>query len=543
MQNRSYQTDAIDNCIDKLSQYRKVLLQLPTGGGKTVIFTLLSQRYIQNTDKAVMIIVHREELMYQAMRTIESIMKIKPYLITSETKKFAAHRIYIGMVDSMMSRLDLFHNVGLVIIDECHVANFNKVHSIFLEELILGVSATPKSASKKDPINRYYNAIVCGPQIRELIKSGFLAQNVTRCPAEIVDATKLQIDKLKGDFNERQMSDEFRIPRHVINVVKNYHKYCIGKKTIIFNVTIDHSKDVNECFVSCGFNSRHMDATSSNRPSERPGFRNEREEILDWFKNTPDAILQNVMIATVGFDEPTIRNVILNFSTLSIVKFIQTSGRGSRFIAGEKEMFNIIDMGGNSIRFGDWNDDRDWEAIFNTPEHLSNGVAPVKTCPQCFGLVHAAVRMCPLHKENGDPCEYEFERHKTPEEEYTQELIIVTQAVNVWERNQKNKNKYEYYTFLEMAIDVVDRLFAMHEKPTKEEKEKYFKMYYQLCIDWYRVTLAYKNGNPSSIVNSEIHIKRARNNFDNLVFKKEKTLKKANLIPTKTTNLGRQLSF
>lgn len=523
MAGRDYQMQQVDKAVEEVSNLRKVLVQLPTGGGKTYEFSLLAKRFIVNTDKAVLILVHREELMYQAAKTIKKIVGIDPYLITSKTKRFKVSRVYIGMVESTVRRLSVFHNVGLVIIDECHQANFNKIHNIFLEELIIGYTATPISSSKKEPLNKYYNAIVAGPQIPELIKLGFLAQNWTRCPKEIVDNAKFKVDKMKGEFDEGQMAMEYSQPKFVTNVVSNYHRFCYGKKTIIFNVNIEHSKEVDKCFKLCGYNSRHLD---SNSP--------DRAEILKWFKETPDAILNNVMIATVGFDEPTIQNVILNFSTMSLVKFVQCAGRGGRIIDEEfirdfqnqypyqlelKNKFNIIDMGGNAAeRFGDWNDERDWEYIFNNPEQpKKGGVAPVKICPECSGMVHASVRVCVCDKPNGEICGYEFEKRKEAEEKDAGEMVLITKGIDLPYLIQKTTKKYDYYLFLKLAEPIIKNVFETFTNPSESVLQKAFIEYYRLCIQWYRETMAGKDGNIADITESAWHIRRARNNFDMLV--------------------------
>lgn len=526
MQNRDYQTKQIEDAIELVSTKRKICVQLPTGGGKTVEFANLAQRYIRNTDNSVLILVHREELMYQAQRTIKLVCGIESILITSSSKHYRIARVYIGMIESLVSRLDLFDNVGLVIIDECHIANFNKVHNIFLEELIIGYSATPISSNKRMPLNKFYSDIVIGPQIRELILSGFLAQNITRSPKDVVDATKFEVDKLKGDYNEKQMSTEYRLPKHVTNVVRNYRRFCKGTKTIIFNVSIEHSQQVAECFQVCGYNARHL---ASDNESER-------KEILKWFKETENAILCNVMMVTVGFDEPTIKNIIINFATLSITKFMQCCGRGGRIIDShfiekyqidydyqleEKYHFNIIDMGANHVRFGDWSDDRDWEYIFRNPERVYNGVAPMKTCPNCDGLVHAAVRTCTLNTEDGQPCMYHFEYRKVMEQSDVQEMILVTKGINIEELVNKNKKKYQYYTFLELGKDVVENMYRMTSNPSEAVKERYFLGYYELCKSWYNKTLAGIEGNIEDISDSGWHIRRAQNNFNDLCDKKE----------------------
>jgi len=499
---------------------------LPTGGGKTVCFAQLAMDFEREFNKSVLVLVHRVELLKQAAETFRKMTKADPCLITSKSSEFKFARVYIGMVESTMSRLHLLHNVGMVIIDECHIQNFNKVHEIFKNEYIVGVTATPKSASKKDPLKNYYKCIVCGPQISELIDLGFLAQNVTRCPKDIVDATKFEIDRMKGDYNERQMSDEYRLPHHVVNVVKNYDRFCLGGKTLVFNVTIEHSKKVNDMFVLCGYNSRHLDSNCSEQ---------ERADMIQWFKETEDAILNNVMIATVGFDEPTIKNIILNFSTLSLVKYIQCAGRGGRVVDDEfinrfqadypyeleqKNYFNIIDMGGNCIKFGDWNDDRDWEYIFDNPDLPGNGVAPVKTCPQCEGLVHAATMICPLQDEHGDFCGYQFQRKKRMEEQDMEEVILITKGIDIDKLIGKHRKKYEYYTFFELGVDVVKLMIEKYGRnPSENTVNRYFKIYYRLCINWYNKTLAHLEDHMEDISDSAWHIKRAKINFNNLIKK------------------------
>jgi len=523
MQERNYQVALNNDVATQLPQKRKVLMYLPTGGGKTVCFAKLAQRYILNSGKSVLILVHREELMYQAAKTIEEMLNIKPYLITSKTNKYYVSRVYIGMVESTISRLNMFDNVGMVIIDECHIANFNKIHSIFLEEYIVGVTATPISSSKKQPLNKYYNAICLGPQIPELIEMGFLAQNVTRCPKNVVDATQFSIDAMSGDYNERQMYNEYKLPKHVLNTVNRYFQFCFGKKTLVFNVNIAHSKEVAEAFVFCGHNARHLASDNIE----------ERAETLKWFRETENAILCNVMLFTFGFDEPTVQNIILNYSTLSMPKFLQSCGRGSRPIDEEwiekhqhrypyplstKTHFNIIDMGGNCIRFGDWNDVRDWEYIFNHPQLPGEGIAPVKTCPDCEGLLHAAKMVCDLQNEDGEMCLHEFQRRKTAEEQDLEEMILITKGIDVDQLIGQHKKKHMYFTFLEMADPVVAEMFKKHGKDqSPKTQRKFFQAYYELCKDWYNKTLAGVDGNMDDISNSAWHIKRALDNFNRIV--------------------------
>jgi superfamily II DNA or RNA helicase len=192
--------------------------------------------------------------------------------------------------------------------------------------------------------------------------------------------------KVRGDYDEKEMFAEFTKVKCVENTLRAYTEYCYGKKTIIFNVNIAHSKIVYDRFVEYGLtNVRHLDGTSE-----------DRERILEWFKNTDDAILCNVGVLTKGFDEPTIRNVIINRATTSLPLWLQMTGRGSRPIKDTKDQFTIIDLGGNARLHGDWDLNRDWENIFYNPTEYKEckGVAPIKECAECKAIIPAQALEC-----------------------------------------------------------------------------------------------------------------------------------------------------
>lgn len=523
MQSREFQERQIDATIEAIERYRTVLVQLPTGGGKTVEFSLITKKFLNKLidieHGPVLILVHREELLYQTERAVKEVLGFDPCLITSTTSRYWISRVYIGMVESTLSRLHMILNPSLIIIDECHIQNFNKVHKHFPTAKILGFSATPISASKKEPMKKYYESIVVGPSIKDLINQGFLSQNITRAPASSVDTSGFDYDRLINDYNQRQVATVYRMSKNVENCINNYFKYCLNKKTLIFNVNIEHSKEVNECFNACGYPSRHLDATSP-----------DRKEIFHWFKTTKNAILNSVMIPTMGFDEPTVQSVILNFSTLSLVKFIQTCGRGSRIIDEYfiekfhseypyelelKDHFDIIDLGANWRNFGDWNDERDWRYIFWNPDSPGEGIAPVKSCPSCESLVHAAVRLCPY-------CGHEFEKraHKQIDME---EMILITKGIDIDSLSERSQKKYEYYPMYDLATDIVNNMFYIHgDNPSQFVVDKFFRTYYGLCCEWYKRTLGQNPDKIDDIVDSGWHIRKARSNFNALILKKNK---------------------
>lgn len=372
------QIEFVNSIIKKLSQdYKRICCQLATGGGKTVCFSYLIQRFLTKFPSAkICILVHRDELLHQTKRTI---------------KEFGLNNITVEMVETFNNKLKKQPNIhyDLMIIDECHLANFFKVidHYKDKETIVLGFSATPKSASKKKPLNGYFQTIAVGTEINKLIAMKRLCPAIHHAPESQVNKKAIKVTA--GEYNMADMAIEFSKPKLVDAVVDAYHKFSDGKKALIFNTTIEHSNLVNECFRNNGYQSRSIDSKSVTDEV--------RKETFQWLKNTPGAILNNVGIATTGFDDPSIECVIFNRKTKSLPLWLQCCGRGARVNPSNcKEYFIIIDLGDNieGEKFGHWNERHDWEGYFFNPDKSSEGVAPMKMCPKCEARIYMSSVLC-----------------------------------------------------------------------------------------------------------------------------------------------------
>lgn len=419
---------------------QKLLIQSATGSGKTVLFSYIANGYIGKSTKDVIIYVHRKELAKQTRDTIFQIFGISSQLITAGMKRVPKARIYVAMIESAKKRLP--SNIGLAIIDECHIASLHKAH-LFSDGIpIIGFSATPISANKKVPLNSIYEKIIVGPQIGELIAKGRLVQNITIAPSDVVDRAKL---KVKGaEFNEQLMGDEFSKAKHVKSTLVYYEKFLKGKKTLIYNCNIAHSIEVTRYFKAHGYNIRHLDSENCSDA--------ERDATLDWLKNTEDAILSSVGILTAGFDEPSVIGIMVNRSIMSPALWLQICGRGGRTYLG-KQHFYIIDMGGNAVNLGDWCDDRDWEDIFLNPDKPKDkaGVAPCKSCTECEAIIPAQARACKY-------CGHEFPVKAVADEVIVSEnYTILTKGINIESiiESANRKNYKQYASFYEIGKRII----------------------------------------------------------------------------------------
>lgn len=458
---RPYQDNFVSNLSRSVAKNKQVIGQAATGSGKTVIFSTIANRF----KGGVLILVHRIELLQQTRRTLYDMYGISAQIIVSGMRTIPDNRVYIGMVESANKRISQLKNIGLVIIDEAHRAEFNKIHRHFESAYTIGFTATPLAANKKEPLKKYYNDIVCCIDIPELIKLGSLCQNITYAPKDIVDRESL---KVKGnDFETGLMSASFSKPRYVVSVINSYKKIADNTKAIVFNCGIEHSKLVADAFIAAGYNAKHLDGASE-----------ARDHIIKWFKTTPNAILCNCDIATTGFDVPDIETVIVNISTMSMPLWMQMCGRGSRPTPA-KSAFTIIDMGGNAVNMGDWDTPRNWEDIFWNPPKASkgDGVAPVKLCPECDAIIPAQSQTCKY-------CGFAYPPKEMELEELLNDFVVVTKGIDVNNIMERHKEKKEYFPFFNIGTTLAYQAKQTVPKMTDENAEFILSKYHELAKEW-----------------------------------------------------------
>ncbi len=359
-----YQKHDIDKIFSRVEEFPEnynLLYQLPTGGGKTVIFSEIVRRYIETTRKKVVVLTHRIELCGQTSNMLTE-FQVKNKIINSSVKELydqGEYMCFVAMVETLNNRLNddqlELHNIGMVIIDEAHYNSFRKLFKFFENCFILGVTATPLSSNMKLPMKDNYNELIVGDTINSLINNGFLAKPVTYTYDVGLGSLKIGMN---GDYTVKSSEELYTNMMMQDKLLKAYEERSKGKKTLIFNNGINTSIYVYETFEKAGYPIRHLDNTNSKQ---------EREDILTWFKNTEDAILTSVSILTTGFDEPTVESIILNRATKSLTLYFQMIGRGSRILPTKPE-FTIVDMGNNTARFGVWNSEVDWQSIFRSPD-------------------------------------------------------------------------------------------------------------------------------------------------------------------------------
>lgn len=365
----NYQKIAIEEIFQRfdaaVDNYH-LLYQLPTGGGKTVIFSEIVRRYISKYNKKVLVLTHRIELSKQTSNMLNEFgVDNKIINSTANLDDQDNYDCFVAMVETLKNRLtddklDI-SDIGLLIVDEAHYNSFTKIFKFFDDSLILGVTATPLSSNIKLPMYENYQELYVGETIEHLIENRYLAN--ANMYSYNVGLTSLEVGA-NGDYTVKSSEDLYTNLDMLSKLVSAYEETSKGKKTLIFNNGIHTSIQVFHAFKRAGYPIAHLDNTNTKK---------ERDFILRWFKKTPNAIITSVSILTTGFDEPTIESIIMNRATKSLTLYYQMIGRGSR-ILDNKSTFNVVDLGNNFHRFGAWGADLDWQRMFRAPDYYLDAI-------------------------------------------------------------------------------------------------------------------------------------------------------------------------
>jgi type I site-specific restriction endonuclease len=435
---RPYQLDSVAQ-VQKafVSGSRRVILCLPTGAGKTVIFSDIAAKAAEK-GKRVAILTHRKELLSQAGK-LNSCSVLMVETLNNQIKK----------------GLDL-NAYDLLVIDEAHIGNFRKVLEGF-NGFVIGATATPLS---NPPLKEQYNAIVCPVGIEQLIADRWLATPQTYA-MHPVDTS--QLATARGEFTEASLDDAFNRPKVYEGVVKEFCGRWRDKKAIVFCVNISATINTAQAFAA-ELGEGRVYAVHSKQSAY------ERADLIEEFAASKYGILVNCGIATTGFDCPDIEVVVVNRATKSVALWLQMVGRASR-TTPSKSAFTILDFGENVTRLGFWQEPRDWAQLFLNPKKKGEGVAPVKDCPACGFVAYASARVCAN-------CGAEFAPNPKTEAEVIAELKLM---------QYKQLGKLEGRKLYDIAQNSADLFELQRVKKYKQafiERVLYFANYPELQKFW-----------------------------------------------------------
>lgn len=359
---RPYQKEGIRNIFEawdpKRLNLKNILFQMPTGTGKTTVFSEIVRK-AKLKNKKVLIVVHRLELVEQITDKLLE-FKVDVGIISAKQKTNPEHDIQIATIQTLSRRV--YPPADIVIIDECHHSKANTykmLWKIYPEARFLGVTATPARINGEGFCDLFEKLISLG-KLSFFFEHEYLAR-MKHLVGSIPDLSKVK-QRMK-DYDIEMLRNVMLENSLMANLIESYNKFAKGKKTIVFAVDVLHSKEIVERYLNAGISAAHVDATTN---------KDERKNILNKFKSGEILVLSNVDIISEGFDVPDCEAVQLARPTKSLVLYLQQVGRCMRPSKG-KEYGLILDNAGLWLEHGLSYIDRDWslEGIKKTKKHHS----------------------------------------------------------------------------------------------------------------------------------------------------------------------------
>ncbi|PZO44145.1 MAG: hypothetical protein DCF19_02765 [Pseudanabaena frigida] len=352
VQLRPYQNQKIKEIYDAWQNHRSVMLQMPTGTGKTVLFNQIVKDELANNSK-LLIIAHRKELIDQNVARLWNDFGIRAGTIMANVRADLSLPVQVASIQTLNRREYPDLKPSIVIIDEAHhvpAKSYRELWETYPDSKFLGVTATPIRLSNEG-FRDLFDVLILSNSIDEFIQDGYLAKikYIGRSPIlPKMDLSNIAI--IGGDYDSEQLSQKMCEETVMANLIQSYFDHAKGKKMIVFAVTTDHSKSIVERYQAAGFATAHIDADTK---------KEERNDIINKFRSGEIRILSNVGIVSEGFDVPDCEVVQLARPTKSLAMYLQQVGRCMR-PSRSKPYSIVLDNVGLYDEFGSPKKHREW---------------------------------------------------------------------------------------------------------------------------------------------------------------------------------------
>lgn len=382
---RPYQERMIDDTRDALRKHKSVLLQAPTGAGKTAITVFMMSKAAAQGKRAYFF-VHQNELLTQTSRALWG-QQLEHGMIASG-KAGSAMSAQVASVQTLVRRLDRYKPPHLIIIDEAHraaAATYKTIIDHWPDAKVIGLTATPQRTDGK-PLDILFDTIIEGPSIRQLMDAGYLCDYDLYAPPSTIDLSSVKTRM--GDYAKDQLEAAVDKPTITGDAVRHYLDHARGKRCVVMCVSIKHSNHVAEQYRSAGVHAESIDGGMTDV---------QRTAVLKRFASGQTLVLTNVQLMIEGVDIPAIEVVQWLRPTKSLVVWMQGNGRGLRTYSG-KESLTIFDHVANSQRHGLPDQDREWSLAGKDKRGRKNSdkqEIQMKQCGHCWACFKPGPSECP----------------------------------------------------------------------------------------------------------------------------------------------------
>ena len=377
---RDYQIEICESVREAFKKHRSVMMQMPTGTGKTVVLASLVQQYLDKSLERrdqhcqVLIVAHRIELTEQMGEHLKR-YGIEYGVIAGGRKTKEAEPVIVASIQTLSSKLSSLSSLlspSLIIIDEAHHAvakTYRQLWDVWPEARFLGLTATPYRLSGEG-FTDLFDVLVDSWTMKRFIAEGWLSAFDYYSIRPDSDDQKL-IDNLKkrgadGDFQMKELHDTLDVSPCIERLFESFEQFAFDMKGIVYAIDIAHAEHIAEYYREQGVNALALSSKTDMK---------ERKEAVEAFrassvivhhqllKDKPIQVLVSVDLFSEGFDCPDVEFIQIARPTLSLAKYLQMIGRGLRPNKG-KECCTIIDNVGMYRRFGLPSGERDWGMFF-----------------------------------------------------------------------------------------------------------------------------------------------------------------------------------
>ncbi len=347
---RPYQQDAIQSVIEARRRgVRRMVIALPTGAGKTVIFSRLAAM----ANRKVLVLAHRAELLQQAKEKLERTLDGQGVVDIEQASSRATDeaKIVVASLRSLhaerLASLRAQHDFGLVIYDECHHAPAEDNQRI-LRELgvfesdwtgtLLGFTATTMRGDGKG-LDEVFEEIVYSRDLPEMIRDGYL---VTLRGYRISTHADLQHIGGSGDFDIEELEEAVNIEDRNALVARSIQELARDRRTIVFCVTVAHARNLARALAVLGVPSGLIHGEMKAE---------DRADVLARFRSGEIQAITNVAVLTEGFDDPGVSCIAMARPTRSVGLYSQCAGRGTRLYPGKEDclILDFVDVSAMSL--------------------------------------------------------------------------------------------------------------------------------------------------------------------------------------------------
>ncbi len=330
MELRPYQQAALTAVLDEWDRgVDKTLLVLPTGTGKTIVFSAVAEEAVKHGGR-VLILAHRGELLDQAADKLRKATGLVSALEKAESSCLGSwYRVAVGSVQSLQrqSRLDRFSPdyFSTIIIDEAHHClsdSYQRVLSHFKSAHVLGVTATPDRGDMRN-LGQYFETLAYEYTLPQAIRDGYLTPIKALTVPLRLDLSSVGVQN--GDFKAGDLGTA--LDPYLDAIADEMLKNCADRKTVVFLPLVKTSKKFRDILNAKGFRAAEVNGESDNRA-----------EILRGFEAGKYNVLCNSMLLTEGWDCPSVDCVIVLRPTKVRSLYSQMVGRGTRLFPGKDHL-------------------------------------------------------------------------------------------------------------------------------------------------------------------------------------------------------------